>query len=162
MTATTANWALSHANPDSGAHARTLFSVSNGFIGVRGFLEEDEDVADQVFVNGFYETWPIVYPEDAYGLARTGQTIQPAPNPARFSLIVNGYSFDPHQGVVRDYRRTLDFKAGVLRRHLTWVVPDGTVVTIDSSRLVSAAHRECVRMEYSVSVSADAQVELSH
>ena len=26
-------------------------------------------------LNGFHETWPIVYPEDAYGLARTGQTI---------------------------------------------------------------------------------------
>ena len=27
------------------------------------------------FLNGFYETWPIVYGEAAYGFAKTGQTI---------------------------------------------------------------------------------------
>jgi Glycosyl hydrolase family 65, N-terminal domain len=28
-----------------------------------------------VFLNGFYESWPIVYGESAYGFAKTGQTI---------------------------------------------------------------------------------------
>ena len=27
------------------------------------------------FINGFYEEWPIVYSEAAYGFARTGQTM---------------------------------------------------------------------------------------
>jgi alpha,alpha-trehalose phosphorylase len=33
-----------------------------------------------VLLSGFYETWPIVYPERAYGFAETGQTIVPVPD----------------------------------------------------------------------------------
>ena len=32
-------------------------------------------VENGTFINGFYETWPIVYGEEAYGFAKTGQTM---------------------------------------------------------------------------------------
>ena len=54
----------------------SVFAVGNGYLGIRGTPEEGGPAHDAgAILNGFHETWPIVYPEDAYGLARTGQTI---------------------------------------------------------------------------------------
>ena len=47
--------------------------MANGYLGLRGTPEEGAPVHEAgAVLNGFHETWPIVYPEDAYGLARTG------------------------------------------------------------------------------------------
>ena len=162
MTLRLNHWSLSDDEMDSSPHARTLFALGNGRLGLRGSLEEDADVADQAFVNGFYETWPIAYPEDAYGLAHSGQTIQPVPNPTGFTLRVNGTSFDPHRAVVREYSRTLDLRTGRLHRRLIWETPDGIPVTIESTRLVSAAHPGLARMSYRVRPVRDADVEITH
>jgi len=156
------HWSLFDDGVDSSPHARTLFALGNGHLGLRGSLEEDADIADQAFVNGFYETWPITYPEGAYGLAHNGQTIQPVPNPTRFTLRVNGQSFDPHHAAVRDYSRTLDLRTGHLRRRLIWETPDGIPVTIDSTRLVSATHPGLAWMSYRVHPARDADVEITH
>ena len=54
----------------------SVFAVANGYLGLRGTPEEGYPVHEGgAVLNGFHETWPIVYPEDAFGLARTGQTI---------------------------------------------------------------------------------------
>jgi alpha,alpha-trehalose phosphorylase len=47
---------------------------------MRGTFEEGRPAIEPgTFVNGFHETWPIVHAEEAYGFARTGQTIVNAP-----------------------------------------------------------------------------------
>jgi len=154
------DWALTDELVDSSPHARTLFNLSNGFLGIRGALEEDEDVADQALANGFYETWPISYPEDAYGLARVGQTIQPIPNPSRFTLSVNGVRLDWRTAAVSGYVRRLDLRAGVLTREFTWTTGDGIEVAVWSRRMVSFVQRGTVLMDYRVTVSADCDVQL--
>ena len=58
----------------------TVFSLGNGFVGIRGSSEEGRPALVPVtFVNGFHETWPITHPEAAHALARTGQTIVNVP-----------------------------------------------------------------------------------
>ena len=58
------------------AQSETMFSVGNGYIGMRGNFDEGKPVSENgTFVNGFYESWPIIYGEEAYGFAKTGQTI---------------------------------------------------------------------------------------
>jgi len=156
------HWSLSDDEVDSSPHTRTLFALGNGHLGLRGSLEEDTDVCDQAFVNGFYETWPICYPEDAYGFARTGQTIQPVPNPTRFTLWVDGESFDPHHAVIRDYSRTLDLRTGCLNRSLTWETSAGIAVHIESTRQVCATHPGLAVMSYSVRPEYETEVELTH
>ena len=57
------------------ARAETIFALSNGYVGTRGTLEEGRPAfRPGTFVNGFHETWEILHAEEAYGLARTGQT----------------------------------------------------------------------------------------
>ena len=62
-------------DPERLGAMESVFAVGNGYLGLRGAPEEGAPAHDAaVVLNGFYESWPIVHPEDAYGLARTGQT----------------------------------------------------------------------------------------
>ena len=57
------------------AQAETMFAIGNGYLGMRGNFDEGRPVHQPgTFVNGFHETWPIRYGEEAHGFARTGQT----------------------------------------------------------------------------------------
>lgn len=58
------------------AQDETRFSTANGYFGMRGTFEEGAPVFQNgTFVNGFFESWPIIYGENAYGFAKTGQTM---------------------------------------------------------------------------------------
>lgn len=49
----------------------TLFAQANGFMGVRASLPVSDDKSTPgAFVNGFYETAPIIYGENAFGYAK--------------------------------------------------------------------------------------------
>jgi alpha,alpha-trehalose phosphorylase len=65
----------------------TCFSLGNGFVGIRGSLEEGRPaLAPGTFINGFHESWPIAHPEGAAALARTGQTIVSVPDATMLRL----------------------------------------------------------------------------
>ena len=43
---------------------------------MRGNFEEGDPAFERgTFINGFCESWPIIYGEEAHGFAKTGQTI---------------------------------------------------------------------------------------
>ena len=76
-------WALveSEFGVDDMGRTETLFAVGNGYLGLRGNVEEGRDGhMHGTFVNGFHETWPIRHAEEAFGFARVGQTIVNAPD----------------------------------------------------------------------------------
>src|SRR5438874_5956278 len=63
-------------HPEFLAQSEMMAALGNGYLGMRGCPEEGGPNAENsTLINGFYETSPIVYPEDAYGFAKTGQTI---------------------------------------------------------------------------------------
>ena len=70
--------------------AETVFSLGNGFLGVRGTFEEGRPaLSPGTFINGFHETWPIVHAEEAHALARKGQTIVNVPDVTILKLYVD-------------------------------------------------------------------------
>ena len=72
----------------------TIFATSNGYLGKRGNFEEGRPIfRSGTFVNGIYESWPIVYPEEAHGFAKTGQTIVDLPNSKIIRLYVDDEPF---------------------------------------------------------------------
>src|SRR5262245_59111967 len=139
----------------------SVFAVSNGYLGVRGTPEEGSPVRDPgVVLNGLHETWPIVYPEDAYGLARTGQTIANATDGSIIRLFADDEPFDLGSSHVVRFERTLDMQGGVLRREVEWETARGRRVLIRWRRLASFEHRHLVAMIYEV-VSLDGAVCLA-
>src|SRR5512132_2376283 len=131
--------------------AETVFSLSNGFLGVRGSFEEGRPVLSPgTFVNGFHETRPIVHAEEAHALARTGQTIVNVPDSTILKLYVDDEPLFLPTARTHDYARVLDMRAGTLTRELVWATPAGKHVRVRMCRLVSLEHRHVIAMAYEV------------
>jgi alpha,alpha-trehalose phosphorylase len=145
--------------PEYASRAETALALSNGYIGVRCCPDEGRPVfAPGTFVNGFHETWPIVHAEDAYGLARVGQTIVNVPDASVIELYVDDEPLFVPTARTPEYRRVLDMRAGVLTRDLTWATPSGKHARVRSTRLVSFEHRHIVAMSYEVTIDRRAPV----
>ena len=140
----------------------TLFALSNGYLGVRGTFEEGTPYHHSgTFVNGFHELWPIIYPEEAYGFAKTGQTMLNVPDSTLIKLYVDDEPFTLNTANLLDYNRVLDMQAGTLDREVLWETPTGKRVLVKSCRLVSFEHRHLAAIDYEVTVlDAEAPVEI--
>ena len=135
------------------ARTETAFALSNGYLGMRGSLEEGRPAyMPGTFVNGFHETWPIAHPEQAYGLARVGQTMVAVPDATVFQLLVDDEPLYLPTARLREYARVLDMRNGTLSRDLLWTTPAGKHVRVRSTRLVSLEHRHVAAMSYEVTI----------
>lgn len=141
----------------------TLFSVSNGYLGLRGNVEEGrESHTHGTFINGFHETWPIHHAEEAYGFARVGQTIVNVPDAKLLRIYVGEEPLLLPVAELERYERTLDMKEGVLHRDLVWIAPSGIRVGIRSRRMTSFVERHLAVMTYEVTLlDADAPVMIT-
>jgi alpha,alpha-trehalose phosphorylase len=141
----------------------SVFAVANGYLGVRGTPEEGAPAHETgLALNGFHETWPIVYPEDAYGLARTGQTIVQAPDSSVIRLFVDDEPFELATARLLRFERTLDMRSAVLSRELEFETARGTRMLIRSRRLASLEHRHLVALDYEVvALDGDAEIAIS-
>ena len=150
-------------NPDFLAQLETMTATGNGFLGMRGSFEESGPVGQEgTFVNGFYESWPIVYGEQAYGFAKTGQTIVNATDTKIIKLYVDDEPFWLPNAHLLKYDRRLNMKAGMLEREILWETPSGKHILIKSQRLVSFQHRHLAAISYEVTVqNAEAPVVIS-
>jgi len=145
------------------AQTETLFSLSNGYLGMRGNCEEGRPVFQRgTFVNGFHETWPIVYAEEAFGFARMGQTIVNVTDSKIIRLYVDDEPFYLPTANLLRFERVLDMRAGTLDRDILWETPSGKRISIKSRRLVSFQHRHLAAISYQVTVlNAKAPVVIS-
>ncbi|KLU37544.1 glycoside hydrolase [Massilia sp. WF1] len=133
----------------------TLFTLGNGYIGMRGTPEEGNpapkgQTLEGTYLNGFYESEPIVYPENAYGLARTNEFMLNVPNAKRVGIAIDGETFGLEQGKVLDYERVLDFRTGLLSRTVDWETDGGKRVRIASRRLVCLERKHVAAIEVAV------------
>lgn len=140
-------------DPRLSGRTETLFALANGYIGLRGNFEEGRPSERHgTLINGFHETWPIMHAEDAFGLARTGQTIVQAPDAKLIRLYVDDEPLSITQARLTHYERALDFRTGVLSRELTWTTATGCRVIVRTRRLVSYRQRHLVAISYSVKI----------
>ena len=108
------------------AHSESIFALANGHIGLRANLEEGEPHGlPGTYLNSFYETRPLPYAEAGYGYPEAGQAVVNVTNGKIIRLLVDDEPFDVRYGELREHRRVLDFRAGVLRREVEWVSPAG-------------------------------------
>ena len=138
------------------AAAESLFATANGYLGMRGTCDEGQPVVHNgTYVNGFHETWPIVYGEEAYGFAKLGQTIVDVPDAKIIRLYVDDEPFFLPTATLEGFERALDMRAGTLDRELVWAHSSGQRVSIRSRRLVSLEHRHLAAIEYEVTLLAN-------
>src|SRR5690606_29984911 len=132
-------------------------------LGMRGNLEEGRDTHSHgTFINGFHETWQIRHAEEAFGFARTGQTIVNVPDVKTIKLYVDDEPLLLSVADLEHYERSLDFRDGVLHRSLIWRTASGKRVQVVSQRMTSLEHRHLAVMTFEVTMlDGDAPVAIS-
>jgi len=127
-----------------------LFATSNGYLGIRATPEEGHPVHERgTYLNGFYETWPITYGEEAYGFAKQGQTMLCVPDGTLLKLYVDDDPFAVDTARIVSFERALDLRAGVLNREVVFETFDRKRLAVRSCRFASLEHRHlaCIRYE---------------
>jgi alpha,alpha-trehalose phosphorylase len=120
----------------------TIFAVGNGYLGMRANPEEGREAHSHgTYLNGFHEIWSISHAEDAYGFAKTGQTIVNVPDAKLMKLYVDDEPLTLATADLVEYERSLDFRSGILTRDIVWRTPAGKLVRVKSQRMVSFVHR---------------------
>ena len=151
-------WRLTEAHysaADLGV-TETLFAVGNGYLGMRGNVEEGREAHTHgTFINGFHETWPIRHAEEAFGFARVGQTIVNVPDNKTMKLYVDDEPMLLSVADLEFYERSLDFRDGVLHRGIIWRTPAGKRVRVTSTRMVSFTQRHLAIMTIEVTMLDD-------
>src|SRR5947209_6775849 len=150
-------------HPEFLAQSETMLSLGNGYVGMRGCPEEGEPrVENATLINGFYETRPIRYGEEAYGFAKTGQTIVNVTDSKIIKLFVDDEPFWLPNARCLRYDRRLNMQSGTLDREILWATPAGKQVLITSRRLVSFVHRHVAAISYQVTLlNAEAPVVIA-
>src|SRR5262245_7721792 len=150
-------------HPEFLAQLETMLALGNGYLGMRGCPEEGGPNAENsTLINGFYETRPIVYAEEAHGFANTRHTIFSVTDSKIIKLFVDDEPFWLPNANPLSYDRRLNMKSGTLDREILWETPAGKQVLITSRRLISFANRHVAAISYRVTLrNAAASVVIS-
>ena len=150
-------------HPEFLAQLETMLAVGNGYLGIRGCPEDGGPNAENgTFINGFYESRPIIYGEEAYGFPKTGQTILNVTNSKIIKLFVDDEPLWLPNANFLNYDRRLNMQSGTLDREILWETPAGKQVLITSRRLVSLVHRHVAAISYRVTLlNAEAPIVIS-
>jgi len=133
----------------------SLFFLGNGYIGLRGGLEEtsggNKSSHKGTFINGFYETGPQTYGESAYGFPENKQAMINLPDSTEIRVYLDDEPFSLDAGALLEYRRCLNMKDGILFRDLRWQSPEGKRMRLRTSRCVSAGREHLALISCRVS-----------
>ena len=126
--------------------SESVFALANGFIGLRGNLEEQTAAgAESIpgsYLNGVFDSEPIVYGESAYGYAKNHETICSVMDAKSLLLRADGEALDLGSCEIAEHRRTLDMRRGLLERRFLWRTRGGALLEVQEERLVSLTRTE--------------------
>ena len=137
-------------------HKETVFTLGNGYLGVRGSFEEGYiHEHSGTIINGVYDDVAIAATE-----------IVNCPNWLPLTIKVAGETFRMDKGEILEYKRTLDMRVGILTRDVRWKSPLGHTLDLHFERFVSlgsqhflAIHCEITSLDYAGEIEVTAGFE---
>ena len=139
---------------DSLAVEETLFHTANGYLGVRGCFEEgypaDVQTIRGTYINGFYDTVELSYPERLYGFPTQSQRLINLPDVQTIRLYLDNEEFSIFRGNLLTYKRVLDMDSGVTERHIRWKSPCKKNILIHITRMASFERPELFLTKYTM------------
>lgn len=139
---------------ESLARDETLFHCANGYLGVRGCLEEGVRGGVRsvrgTYVNGFYEQEEICYGERLYGFPDSKQVLVNLPDAQSIKIWAGGEPAAAWNDSAGEMTRRLDFAAGIATREYRQNTAHGALV-ISAARLVSFVQKDLFVLRVTVS-----------
>ena len=132
----------------------TIFSIGNGYLGVRGFSEEgfygDPAYADETtMINGIYEYHPYRHIWCRPGFPERFHAITNQANPLELKVLVDGEEVSL-AGKVSEYSRTLLFSDGTVTRKFIYESKSGKNVRLEYSRFALQQDKHLLAMRVKV------------
>ena len=147
-----------HVDPDAVAVAESVFSLSNGYVGIRGTLDEVEPSGMRgTYRTRVYETHPLSYPEVAILPAPGGAGGLTVPHGTPLSLLDDGIVLS---GCARSGRRSTNARWTCVPAHSAGAcrtAQSGAAVEVTSRRLAELRERSTARSGRQVRVDAPRQ-----
>lgn len=105
-------------------HKETVFTLGNGYLGVRGAFEEGypNDCA-ATLIHGVYDDVPI-----------SNTTLVNCPNWLPLAIKVAGQRFSMDSGEILKYERRFDLRLGLVVRDVRWRSPSGHTLDLHFER----------------------------
>lgn len=160
-------WRIVEDQPDvtRNAFKQSIFSLGNGYMGLRGEIEEGLTASDGfpgTYLYGIYEDEPVVNYWKRVGLADKSGLFVEAPRWLSLHVTLNGEPLNMAQGRVSGYRRVLDLRTGLLTREFQWTAPSGLSVDVRSERFVSIARDPIAALRFSIKpLNGTAEISVS-
>ncbi len=140
--------------PEHNHRSESIFSLGNGYMGLRGTFEEGlpshVPSTPGIYINGIYETEPIIYGEFMAKQPQEYQTMINVTDWKGLKIFLEHEEFSMLQGEVEEYSRVLDLKEGVLRRELIWRSPKGKRTKLSFERFISQVEKHLAFQRCSV------------
>ena len=148
---------------EANAHYEGVFATGNGYMSVRGSLEEgfrdDPQNTPYLRVPGNTTLQKLVRGKAKHGTYIAGimgrhpilneETVN-APWFVGIDVTVNGVSLDPESGQLSDHERHLDLRTGELVRSFTWKPDSETELRLEFRRFVSMAEQHLALSQISI------------
>lgn len=135
-------------------HKETVFTLGNGYLGVRGSFEEGyPQDCPATLIHGVYDDAAIAYTE-----------LVNCPNWLPITVKVAGDRFRMDSGKILKYERRLDMRLGIVSREIRWCSPAGHTLDFHFERFTSLAdqHLLAIRCQVtSIDFTGDIEVEFS-
>ncbi|MGM0437195.1 MAG: glycoside hydrolase family 65 protein [Bacillota bacterium] len=136
-------------------HNESIFALGNGYMGLRGTLEEDysgpkDTTTPGFYINGIYGSERIIYGEEAPRQPERTQTIVNLADWTSINLYIDGEKLDILSGKIVDYKRVLNMKEGHLKRSFFWISPNGRKMKITITRLISLKHQHNAVIKFDI------------
>ncbi len=119
--------------PERECEIETLFTVSNGYIGTRGSLQEGSDMS-----------LPATFVAGVYGVVDGFSELAIAPDWAQFKVLVEGEELRLDLATMLEHRRRLDMRRGLLEREWRHRNGSGRITRLRFRRFVSLADRHAL------------------
>ena len=132
----------------------TLFHNANGYLGVRGNLEEGypegyKSVRGQ-YINGFYNFMDMPQAEKLCGLIEEKQTMLNVVDTQSVHVFAGHDEISMFTGIVQNTERKLDMEAGVTKRSYKWSSLSTCKLNVDITRMTSFNVLPLFLMKYEV------------
>ena len=135
-------------------HQETLFHNANGYIGVRGTLEEGYaagyDSMRGMYVNGIYDIASMKQAELLCNLVEDKEAMLNITDTQTIYLNLGEERFSLFEGEVSNYSRVLNMEEGYTERSLRWTSPSGKIIDLAIRRMTSFIKLPLFTIEYSV------------
>lgn len=143
----------------------TVFHNANGYIGIRGALEEGVpkkwNTMRGSYINGFYDVIPMKQAENLCNFVDKKDTMVNVSDTMTLVPVIEGEPLDLKKGKLIEHVRTLNMDSGYTERTVRWVSKKRNEVEITSRRMTSFKLLSLFTIEYSIkAVNHDMDIEL--